>query len=496
MMNIFNTIRSISFLFLLGMVVPAWSAEPVGEVGFARGVLTGQIEDQPPRILGKGLPLHNGETLNTGTSGFAVIKLDDGSRMTLRPNTTFKIENVNTNDGQENALLRLFRGGFRAITGFISKRRPDAFKVNTTVATIGIRGTEFDARLCDGDECAEENKSLADNSSSDTQQPASTDSKVIGRIALLRGKANALDMKDQSRSLTIGAAVYEQDQLQTGIKSFAVVAFNDKSRVTLSPNSSLRIEQHVYKPEVPDESNAFLRFFRGGMRLVTGLIGQLNRQSYRVGSPNATIGIRGTGFDLVCDGECENNQAGFNPYRHSLVARLMHYFIKPAYAAEQGGLYAQVWEGAIVIQNQGGSMLLEEGETIYIKNALTAPETVPNIPVSLRKLGGAPRPDKVNVPDDLFSGVDSEGVKPGLYVSVRDGDVEVKGADGSIALLGKGEASVTGLDGATVRLKFVPPFQKFDAVPSPDQVTPQMEKAVQFLGAKGVEKKEFECSLQ
>ena len=114
---------------LLGVVLvlscsPAWADSEVGEVSYSRGVLTGQIENKAPRILGKGLPLHNGETLNTGASGFAIIKLDDGSRMTLRPNTTFKIENVDTSEGSENALFNLIRGGFRAITGFISKRRP------------------------------------------------------------------------------------------------------------------------------------------------------------------------------------------------------------------------------------------------------------------------------------------------------------------------------------------------------------------------------------
>ena len=51
--------------------------------------------------------------------------------------------------------MQLLRGGFRAVTGFISKGSPDAAKVQTATATIGIRGTDFDARLC-GPECKAE----------------------------------------------------------------------------------------------------------------------------------------------------------------------------------------------------------------------------------------------------------------------------------------------------------------------------------------------------
>ena len=150
--------RDLVMAGLLLISTPLIAATQVGEVSFARGVITGQIAGEQPRILGKGLPLHNGETLNTSSRGFAVIKLDDGSRMTLRPNTTFKIVNVDSRKGSENAFMSLLRGGFRAITGAISKASASAFRVSTSVATIGIRGTEFDARLCEGAECDAENR--------------------------------------------------------------------------------------------------------------------------------------------------------------------------------------------------------------------------------------------------------------------------------------------------------------------------------------------------
>jgi len=44
-------------------------------------------------------------------------------------------------------VLQLLRGGFRTITGLIAKGSPEAAKVQTSTATIGIRGRYFDGPL-------------------------------------------------------------------------------------------------------------------------------------------------------------------------------------------------------------------------------------------------------------------------------------------------------------------------------------------------------------
>ena len=348
-------------LLVATVSLASFAAIEVGKVTYSRGVLTGQVVGSGPRIIGKGVPLHNGETLNTGSRGFALIKLNDGTRMTLRPNTTFKIENVDTREESENIFLSLIRGGFRALTGSISKRNPNAFRINTSVATIGIRGTEFDARICEGNECAMEEIA--------TGETAQNESRVVGRIALLRGKASATEDDQTSRVLHTGAAVYERDQIRTGIKSFTVIAFDDKTRITMSPNSAFRIEEHEYKPEQPDENNSFFSFLQGGLRLITGAIGKLNQKAFRIGTPTATIGIRGTGFDLICEGSCAGSSAMLDPARDTLVAKFIRFFVKPVYAIGDGnGMYVKVWNGAIEIQLAKESLLLGNGKTAYLIN--------------------------------------------------------------------------------------------------------------------------------
>ncbi|MDH3534334.1 MAG: FecR family protein [Gammaproteobacteria bacterium] len=480
--------RIIIVMLGVGISLPSLAAVEVGEVTYSRGLLTGQIDGEPPRIIGKGVALYNGQTLNTDSRGFALIELVDGTRMTLRPSTTFKIENVDTGRGSENALLSLVRGGLRALTGFISKRAPNAFRINTSVATIGIRGTEFDARLCEGNECQQEENA--------TGQAAQRESRVVGRIALLRGRASAAEDGQQNRVLNVGAAVYERDQIETGIKSFAVIAFNDETRVTLSPQSAFRIEEHEYKPEQPDENNSFFSFLQGGLRLVTGAIGQLNRKAFRVATPTATIGIRGTGFDLVCQGACVSNNALRDPADDTLLGRLLRFFLRPAYAQSDGnGMYAKVWSGAIELQLGNLSVLLQNGRTAFLRNSFSQPLIVTDIPLRLRSMEGAPRPDRVEVQDDLFSEADLAAIEPGLYVKVDNGDVAVQGLDGKLVHVGAGEALRAGLE-RTVRLKVVPAFQKFDQFPRPAQVNARAEKLIDLFGARAAVSETLECTVQ
>jgi hypothetical protein len=475
-------------LLAAGLSFTSQAAVEVGEVTFARGVVTGQIDGEQARIIGKGVGLHNGETLNTGSRAFALIKLNDGTKMTLRPNTTFKIENVDTRQGSENVLLSLVRGGLRALTGFISKRKPNAFNINTSVATIGIRGTEFDARLCEGGECQAEEIA--------TGQSAQRESRVVGRIAFLRGKASAAEDDQKSRVLGVGAAIYERDQIQTGIKSFAVVAFDDETRVTLAPQSAFRIEEHEFKPELADENNSFFSFLQGGLRLVTGAIGRLNRKAFRVATPTATIGIRGTGFDLVCQGACVSNNALHDPARDTLLGKLIGFFVRPAYAQSvDNGMYAKVWSGSIELQLGNKTVLLRNGRTAFMRDSFSDPQLVPDIPGRLRSLQGAPRPDRVEVPAGLFSESDMATMDPGLFVKVDNGDVTVKGVDGNTIYVGAGEAAHAGVARA-VRLGFIPAFQKFDTTPRPGQITSQSEKMMNLFGEKGVGKESMECTVQ
>lgn len=74
------------------------------------------------------------------------MRFDDGAIISLQPNTEFRIDNFRFSgqqDGKERGFFSLLKGGLRALTGLVGRVNKDAYKVTTSVATIGIRGTEY-----------------------------------------------------------------------------------------------------------------------------------------------------------------------------------------------------------------------------------------------------------------------------------------------------------------------------------------------------------------
>jgi FecR protein len=95
--------------------------------------------------LPSGARVESGDLITTGNSGRTQLRFTDGGMVSLQPNSQFKISKyADTGDGKQDSFLVDFaRGGMRALTGLIGKRNRDNYKVTTTTATIGIRGSGF-----------------------------------------------------------------------------------------------------------------------------------------------------------------------------------------------------------------------------------------------------------------------------------------------------------------------------------------------------------------
>ena len=88
-------------------------AQLAGEIEFARGVGFAQTAGQTPRTLGKGLTLKEGDRLTTSEGASAIIKLEDGTRMTVRPNSELVLQQYRfkENAADNGMLMQLVRGG-------------------------------------------------------------------------------------------------------------------------------------------------------------------------------------------------------------------------------------------------------------------------------------------------------------------------------------------------------------------------------------------------
>lgn len=121
----------------------------VGIVVFVKGIATSMDTSQKVRHLKRRTKIYNGETLATEKQSGVQVRFIDGAIISLRENTILKIDDYRykPEEKKENSALSLLKGGFRTISGGIGKEK---YKVTTNMATIGIRGTHYEAAFDQG----------------------------------------------------------------------------------------------------------------------------------------------------------------------------------------------------------------------------------------------------------------------------------------------------------------------------------------------------------
>lgn len=163
-------IRQFAAILLLGapLLASAQAPSAIGEVALVTGSVTASVAGSPvPKPLKAGDALAEGQTITVAANSYASLKFADGGRVLLRPNSEFLVESFKYTPAPApataapapaapagavgSAFFRLVRGGFRAISGLIGKGDRQSYKVTTPVATIGIRGTDYEVQLCTND---------------------------------------------------------------------------------------------------------------------------------------------------------------------------------------------------------------------------------------------------------------------------------------------------------------------------------------------------------
>src|SRR6202162_1776775 len=165
-----------------------------------------------------------------------------------------------------------------------------------------------------------------------------------GKVLLAVGDVAALRGAERVR-LTAGAAVNVGDTVVTGAQSHAQLRFADDALVALKPDSEFRIERYNFIGTSDSNEVAVFRLVKGGFRTLTGQIGKLNRDQYQLLTTQATIGIRGTHYQVqICAaGQCINGGA-------------------PA----GSGMYGGVYEGRVIVSNSLGAGEYGAEEFFYV----------------------------------------------------------------------------------------------------------------------------------
>lgn len=111
-----------------------------------RGMVTATNDAGDQRRLKRGDPVYAGDLIETAKRARLRMAFTDGGTTVLKAETVFEIADYSFSgqeDGSERASFSLLRGTLEALSGLIGKTNKQAFRLDTPLATIGLRGTEY-----------------------------------------------------------------------------------------------------------------------------------------------------------------------------------------------------------------------------------------------------------------------------------------------------------------------------------------------------------------
>jgi hypothetical protein len=269
-----------------------------------------------------------------------------------------------------------------------------------------------------------------------------------GRILFVSGDATLL--RGASLPMAKGMLLEEGDTIVTGGDGRVQMLMSDGDRIAVRPNSRFTIEvfrkpaDSVSAGDRPSSWRSFYNLARGGFRTLTQSHGERDENSYRVRTPVATIGIRGTDYSVLYVGE-----------------------------AEEGDLYVGVSDGSVSISNGGGTLDLGNDQYAAVEGSTSEPESIDEPPVDLNDSEAGTDGEWQEPVAEGEGGEDtfSDRRAPGTEGTESDatappGDV-VAGGDVSVGEPGDAAIQVTGTDpntGETVDL--TTPDE--EEIPTPD----------------------------
>ena len=225
---------------------------------------------------------------------------------------------------------------------------------------------------------------------------------IIGQVVISIGDMQA-DNRGTQRDLERRSPILKGDTITTSERAYTQIRMKDGALISLRPKTRLRIIDYNFNGAEDGTERSFMELLAGGFRTITGYIGHLNKQNYRVKTAVATIGIRGTHYGLmICEaGSCIDESPDL-----------------------EDGVYGGVVDGSIVVENDSGISTFNNDQYFHIASL-------------------AARPVEKLVPPPVFHGrADKQAGRQGTSLAL--GKAEDKGQQGAskqkIAGIGPGVA--------------------------------------------------------
>jgi hypothetical protein len=218
---------------------------------------------------------------------------------------------------------------------------------------------------------------------------------AAGRFILVTGDVRVLDRNGSARAAERNGEFRPGESIVTGANGFSQLRMTDGGAVSVRADSQLKLDAYSYAGSDDRNASFFVTVLKGGFRTITGLIARNSRNNYRVMTTSATMGIRGTDFEVV-------------------------HVVQPL-ADAAAGTYNRVYEGITTFQNRAGvAILVSREQTAFVALPSNLP---PVLVVPPTGIFGKPTPIPVLTPQSRRDDDgQADGGKPAARVT-RDAPV-------------------------------------------------------------------------
>lgn len=124
---------------------------------------------------------------------------------------------------------------------------------------------------------------------------------AVGQVSLLIGAARVVHMNGTSEPLKRGASILVGDRVETSANGHVHVRFIDNGAVSVRPDSILEVQAYRYDVDKPQANEVRLRMEQGTSRSISGAATDADKNRFRLNTPIAAIGVRGTDFIVQSD---------------------------------------------------------------------------------------------------------------------------------------------------------------------------------------------------
>lgn len=119
---------------------------------------------------------------------------------------------------------------------------------------------------------------------------------AVGKATLVIGQAYLVSDAGEVLAMDRGSVVRVGDRIETGANGHVHLRFTDGGLVSVRPDSRLQIQKYSYSEGQPEAGGIKFKLEQGVVRSITGAWGEAARERFRLNTPLAAIGVKGTDF--------------------------------------------------------------------------------------------------------------------------------------------------------------------------------------------------------